>query len=523
MADEKLIKTVQSTFSLYGLVLSRKLSVSLAKELLNVEEDERKNWLTQIVEQVLAQNLNDPHVTVEHLKLAIEECVRPDTLKATETVLNVIDAFEIPKIKYDLSEKKFVLSTVMPDLYPEAQYKTSLFKERFELLWYRTLRHELFIPPKLGERKDNWIELVPIESLLSESKMGSVYVMGLLTQLTEGQYYLEDTGGTIKVDLRKANFQDGLIMEASIVIASGDYRDGTLHVEDIGFPPAESSTNSCADFGDANVFGGSHNRSLKLSEKLKNYEQSNKDGMIVFVSEMWLDDAIVLHKFRTMLEGYSEYPPIAFVLCGHFLSFPANITSIQKLKDGFKELADLILQYPAIKESSKFIFVPALEDVGAPKILPRSPLPKNLTEYFRKNIPGAIFATNPCRIQYCTKEIVVLREDILTKMCRNTLHFPQEGNIYDHYAKSIICQSHLTPLSLSIIPVYWKYNHALHLHPTPDVIVVADKFEAYATEYSNCHVINPGLFPKNDHSFKVYVPSLDIIEHCAIPKDMDGV
>ncbi|XP_076666630.1 DNA polymerase epsilon subunit 2 [Andrena cerasifolii] len=523
MADQKLVKTVQSTFSLYGLILSRNLSISLAKEISNVGENERNTWLIQIVEQVLAQSLKDPHVTVENLKLAIEECIKPDTLKSTETILSVINAFDTPKIKHDLCKKKFLLTAVTPDLYPEAEYKCLVFRDRFELLWYRTLRHKLFTPPRLGEKKENWIELVPIEYLLSDSRKGSIYVMGLLTQLTEGQYYLEDTGGTIKIDLQQANFQDGLIMEGSIVIASGDYRDGILYVEGIGFPPAESSSTSRVDFGDANTFGGSHNLSLKLSEKLKIHEESNEDGMVIFVSEMWLDDVTVLRKFRTMLDGYSEYPPIAFVFCGHFLSFPANITSAQKLKQGLKDLTDLIMQYPEIKESSKFIFVPATDDVGAPKILPRPPLPKHLTEDFRKNIPGAIFATNPCRIQYCTKEIVVLREDILTKMCRNTLRFPRDENIYDHYAKSIICQSYLTPLNLSVIPIYWKYNHALQIYPTPDLIVAADKFEAYETKYSNCHVINPGSFPKNNFSFKVYVPALDVIEHCAIPKDIDGV
>ena len=221
-------------------------------------------------------------------------------------------------------------------------------------------------------------------------------------------------------------------MECSIVIANGDFHDGVLYVKNLGFPPAESSNNARVDFGNANAFGGPSEFSLKLSEKLKTYEESNKDGMIVFVSEMWLDDKTVLHKFKTMLEGYSEYPPIAFVLCGHFLSFPAKSSSGQKLVEGLKNLADIIMQYPDIKRDSKFIFVPAINDIGSPKILPRLPLPDNLTEDFRNNIPGAIFATNPCRIQYCTKEIVVLRGDILTKMCRNTLHFPFQGNIYDH-------------------------------------------------------------------------------------------
>lgn len=186
------------------MLLSRKLSISLGKELLNVEEDERGSWLTRIVEQVLAQNLVDAHVTVENLSTAIKECIRPNTLKETETILNVINVFDVPRIKYDLYKKKFVLESITSDLYAEAQYKSIIFKDRFELLWYRTLRHQLFTPPKLGERKETWIELVPIEHLLSESKTGNVYVMGLLTQLTEGQYYLEDPGGSIKVNLQKA-------------------------------------------------------------------------------------------------------------------------------------------------------------------------------------------------------------------------------------------------------------------------------------------------------------------------------
>lgn len=46
-----------------------------------------------------------------------------------------------------------------------------------------------------------------------------------------------------------------------------------------------------------------------------------------------------------------------------------------------------------------------------------------------QRIPNGVFTTNPCRIQYGTKEIVVLREDIVTKMCRNAIHFPSTDDI----------------------------------------------------------------------------------------------
>ena len=62
-------------------------------------------------------------------------------------------------------------------------------------------------------------------------------------------------------------FSSSLIMEGNIVIAKGIYTDGVLEVENIDFPPVESSASSRALFSDANTFGGPHPTSLKMSEK----------------------------------------------------------------------------------------------------------------------------------------------------------------------------------------------------------------------------------------------------------------
>lgn len=60
-----------------------------------------------------------------------------------------------------------------------------------------------------------------------------------------------------------------------------------------------------------------------------------------------------------------------------------------------------------------------------------------------KRIPRSVFTTNPTRIQYCTQEITVFREDILTKMCRNCVHFPESGDISMHVslkmARTALC------------------------------------------------------------------------------------
>lgn len=517
MADSKCIQMIQTNFSLYGLVLSRELRVSLAKQLLQISQDERESWLSRIIELILAQNLDNPHVKAEHIKIAMEECLEPYKLKDTETVFNVISGYNIPKIKYDISKKKFIIDN--ENSYPETQYKSLVFRHRFEMAWYKTLRHKQFMSSKFEKQQTNKTNLIPIEYLLSELKMGYVCVMGLITQLMEDQYYLEDIGGTVKIDLSNTDFQDSFIMEGCIIIANGIYKDNVLHVENINLPPIESSENLRSDFGDTNTFGGPHNISLKMSEKLQIHENYNQDGMIVFIAELWLDAPHVLRKFKTILEGYMDYPPIAFVLCGHFLSFPTNITSSQALITGFKNLIDIIIQYTNLKESSKFVFVPGPHDLGSPKILPKPPLPKCIIEEVTKVIPNAIFTTNPCRIQYCTKEIVILREDMLTKMCRNALRFPKEEHFFKHFAKAIISQSHLTPVPLQVVPVYWKYDHALQIFPTPDLIVMADNFETYTTNYSDCYVINPGMFSKNNFSFQVYVPASNQIQDCQLPSD----
>ena len=56
----------------------------------------------------------------------------------------------------------------------------------------------------------------------------------------------------------------------------------------------------------------------------------------------------------------------------------------------------------------------------------RPPLPSHLTADLRRKVPSAEFPGNPCRLLYCTQEMVIFREDIMTKMCRNCLHFPAD-------------------------------------------------------------------------------------------------
>jgi hypothetical protein len=63
-----------------------------------------------------------------------------------------------------------------------------------------------------------------------------------------------------------------------------------------------------------------------------------------------------------------------------------------------------------------------------------------ITKYFTEKIPNSVFTTNPCRIKYCTKEIIIFREDILTKMGRNSLYYPTTGDIPDNVSLVCVCR-----------------------------------------------------------------------------------
>lgn len=72
-----------------------------------------------------------------------------------------------------------------------------------------------------------------------------------------------------------------------------------------------------------------------------------------------------------LFRGYEEAPPLAFVFLGNFLSEPHGGQSSLVLRDAFKNLADIVAEFPALVRESKFVIVPGTGDPGFVNILPR--------------------------------------------------------------------------------------------------------------------------------------------------------
>ena len=161
-------------------------------------------------------------------------------------------------------------------------------------------------------------------------------------------------------------------------------------------------------------------------EVLKFTEQENNGIMFVTISDVFLDQPKVMIALRKMFEIYAEtVVPLAFILMGNFSSKPFSYTSSQdEYRDNFSALADLVGEFHELATFSNFVIVPGSKDPGGSNTLPQRPIPDHLVHRMKQKIKNVTFTTNPCRIRYCTQEIVVYREDLLNKLWRNTLITP---------------------------------------------------------------------------------------------------
>ncbi|GMP71044.1 hypothetical protein CsSME_00029611 [Camellia sinensis var. sinensis] len=271
----------------------------------------------------------------------------------------------------------------------------------------------------------------------------------------------------------------GFFSENTVVLAEGEMLlDGIFQVKTCGFPPLEDRDKSIAAFPGLDFFGGgtlAKEETLRLAEM----EKRAVNDMFVILSDIWLDNEETMGKLETILDGYEnvEVVPSLFVFMGNFCTHPCNLSfnSFSSLRLQFGKFGQMIGARQRLKEHSRFLLIPGPDDAGPSTVLPRCALPKYVTEEFQKHIPNAIFASNPCRVKFCTQEIVFFRQDLLYRMRRSCLMPPsteETTDPFEHLVATITHQSHLCPLPLTVQPIIWNYDHCLHLYPIPHTVLL---------------------------------------------------
>ncbi|CAF0820362.1 unnamed protein product [Didymodactylos carnosus] len=510
---------IQSTFRLRGLDVKLDGSQYLLDLASKIPSTSLTFWLDQLIDLLTKRNLSSSIIDKDTVVLVVNELdAQLSADSHNEGLFSVINAFSMPKYVYSRTTKKFIKKEIDSDLFGSAKTRSEVFWERYDLLLQRTLRHDVFsqlnLAPGLTNKSQRY-QLKNIEHLLAAgSKSEKVVVLGMLSQLHETKYDLQDPSGVISVNLIDAVFHHGFYFENCFVLAEGYIDDGIFQVSAIGLPPPETQTITRSYFGDINLTGNLHDTSQKTKLRLKEIEEKTDDAF-VFLSDVWFDDKKVMEQIQILFQGFAEDPPFAFIFCGNFLSRPTSNLYINDLADAFKKFTQLVSQYSTLCEKAHFVFVPGPQDRHCSKIYPRAPFPSSIQDILKKRLRHVHLTTNPVRIQYCTQEIVIFREDLLQKLCRYCIKLPTD-NYPNHLCRTIISQGHLSPLPVYMTPIYWPYDHSLYLYPLPDLIVFCDKFASVTENVADCTIINPGSFAINKYCFKVYIPSTRDVEDSQI-------
>lgn len=515
--SQKLKSSVTNSFKMYGYMLRKDAAEKMCDVLVLMPENERKTYLEKILATLQNQEMRSPMIGAQEIQAVLDECEKEG--EQTKGLLQVFDAFSLPKYTYSTEFKKFFKreSGENEKTFGKADHKVQVFLDRYWLLHQRTSRHKLFTPPATGIRQtgSRKYELRNVDFLLGcTSKLKEIIVLGMVTKIHEGKLHLEDPTGVVEMDLRETKFQSGLFTENTFVLAEGWYEDEVFHVTALGFPPLEPAQNTKSYYGNVNFFSPGQLPCPKTLLKLRQAE-SEEAGMIVFLSDVYLDQAKTLEGLEILLKGFDNCPPACFVMCGRFCS-AHGFSHLPKLQEGLINLSQIIARFPNVEQESQFVFVPSMDDYGMNKMLPRPSLPSFITQEFCKKVPKATFTTNPCRIQYFTQEIVVYRDDLMRKMCKNSLRCPTK-DLAANLTKTVLSQSFLSPLPIHINPIFWRHSQALQIYPMPDLLVLCDpSAPTFETKHVGCTNINPGSFSCGDFNFKVYCAASRSVEDSKI-------
>ncbi|KAF2195788.1 hypothetical protein K469DRAFT_649968 [Zopfia rhizophila CBS 207.26] len=304
-----------------------------------------------------------------------------DLLKDPREWMKVIDAFEQPKLVYNVSQKHFEKSTTKPSLFPNPSHKTDLFRQRYHIVHQRILRNETFQIPTFSAARSASLHrtgsistsgintITPVANLLGRN--GSTHLLlGMLTISPTGTLTLSDLTGTIALDLQHARpipENGAYFAPGMIVLVDGSYEEdygnpaagsnsmlggtggigGTIGGKFIGFsvghPPCErrsttlggtseeknKSSLSGPAFGWTDFVGLGSERATgaRMSRIASKLLPPTSPHNVVIASDLHLDVPSTLSALRTLLQAYSPDPtelhpvyPLAIILMGNFSS-----------------------------------------------------------------------------------------------------------------------------------------------------------------------------------------------------------
>lgn len=386
----------------------------------------------------------------------------------------VLDLFSRGEKKnYNPNTRSFVISRESPSFLNPVLGKSQMHLNRFLPAIDRIKQHE-----SLSSTKKNSL-INPIDSLIGCAT--EKIVLGMLLKNDGNSWVLEDLTRTIKLSIYDIERTCGYFCEGCIVLVQGKNIDDLFSVSCIAQPPV----------------GWLNSESVLPEEKwtIPWPEHSH----IVFLANVHLDEGRVLTLLESLFAGYSEFMNVMFVFIGNFSS--------QKEPDPyrypamFEDLTNLILKHEKLAQTGMFVFVPGPNDPGLGDFLPRQAIPKFFVQAL-ENLAKWKMTSNPTRMSFCGKQILVGRVEQLRKMQRSSVcdaNLEESSEAEYHLAQTVLRQAHLCPtVHTQILP---DFDYALRIDKKVEFLCLAETGKGFKYEIEGVVVFNPGHFSRYSSFF----------------------
>lgn len=181
---------------------------------------------------------------------------------------------------------------------------------------------------------------------------------------------------------------------------------------------------------------GAFNKQGKVSAALEakrnlNEAAGEETQSLVIINQLELDQPKQLRAFEKLMVGLETMLPKMIICIGHFFSEKILETDpFDSFKNYFEQLGQIVKEKALVhlRDTTEWIFVPSIDDPGQMKMMPGLQLSDYLFQGFKgsgpqtNRIQNVALASNPMRICFHGKQIVISRYNYLKRMKQNHLN-----------------------------------------------------------------------------------------------------
>lgn len=471
--------------------------------------------------------------------------------------LTYIDAYEQPIYHYSHLRHVFEHAPKKPSLLPDASVKPQVWLERYHFLRDRIMRHESFQAPSFSNQSGTFHKLTSIKNLLGRQGKSFMLFGLLTTGVDSKYHLEDPDDSVLLDFSEATCGGGWFCPGCFVLVDGTYMEDESFLVSVMGQPPPEARELTRDVYPGLDFLGTGIEKSQErhLARAEQSYRNAKIVFCAdCHLDDPRSLKAIkgMLTSYETLNVGEL---PLAIVMLGNFITHAHQSNGFStKYKEYWDALAAILEEFPTLCANTRFVFVPGSNDpwsIGGIAVSPRKPIPRSFLNRIHRVCKDVVFASNPSRLTYFTQEIVLCRDDMVERLRRNNITIKdavtiqqdagetsessgpdgvlmhdaeetqqdtqaevfltphattQDDNLTPTPVKqapeiiagrtlirTIIDQSHLSPFSINVRPVYWSYSSSLRLFPAPTVLVLADTvLPAFTLAYNGTVAINPG-------------------------------